>query len=382
MILARKYLFSIFKRSKKSIVDQLEDIEDEILELENDRSSSIDSEKQFVFRLLFYSFILYGLSFIIAYYYYWPKTATGKMVICTVFAAYPFCIYFLKNIFRVLFSRRVNKTNEKLKRLRANKQKLLEEVMEKETFNKAQQILKRFDPLTFASITVEEKKTPKSVFGSMNNLITPRSDVRRRNTSGDKYLTPGLQGPNITPHSCIPEQGVNQRLVSSKPRLIRPLLPRERSIIDKFLDVLVGDGPHKRFALICNECSSHNGMALQEEFEYLAFRCCYCNHFNPSRRTQLRTSKLSTTEGTNTNDLINSQSTSCLLPKQSAKDTTDVKNSVSNISGYDSDDDTDEDIDNITVVRDSHQLPTIMSVKELSMKCNDNVDEDSKVSTE
>ncbi|KAH8878446.1 Endoplasmic reticulum junction formation protein lunapark-A [Schistosoma japonicum] len=272
--------------------------------------------------------------------------------------------------------------DEKLKRLRANKQKLLEEVMEKETFNKAQQILKRFDPLTFASITVEEKKTPKSVFGSMNNLITPRSDVRRRNTSGDKYLTPGLQGPNITPHSCIPEQGVNQRLVSSKPRLIRPLLPRERSIIDKFLDVLVGDGPHKRFALICNECSSHNGMALQEEFEYLAFRCCYCNHFNPSRRTQLRTSKLSTTEGTNTNDLINSQSTSCLLPKQSAKDTTDVKNSVSNISGYDSDDDTDEDIDNITVVRDSHQLPTIMSVKELSMKCNDNVDEDSKVSTE
>nr|CAX74740.1 Protein lunapark [Schistosoma japonicum] len=123
-------------------------------------------------------------------------------------------------------------------------------------------------------------------------------------------------------------------------------------------------------------------MALQEEFEYLAFRCCYCNHFNPSRRTQLRTSKLSTTEGRNTNDLINSQSTSCLLPKQSAKDTTDVKNSVSNISGYDSDDDTDEEIDNITVVRDSHQLPTIMSVKELSMKCNDNVDEDSKVSTE
>ncbi|KAK4471033.1 hypothetical protein MN116_000542, partial [Schistosoma mekongi] len=270
---------------------------------------------------------------------------------------------------------------EKLKRLRANKQKLLEEVMEKETFNKAQQILKRFDPLTFASITVEEKKTSRSVLGSMDNLITPRSDVRRRNTSGDKYLTPGLQGPNITQHSCIPEQGVNQRPVSSKPRLIRPLLPRERSVIDKFLDVLVGDGPHKRFALICNECSSHNGMALQEEFEYLAFRCCYCNHFNPARHTQLKTSKLSTTGVTNTNDLINSQSTSCLLPKQSAKDITDVKNSVSDMCGDDSDDDTDGDIDNISFHRYMHQRATHMPAKILSMESSDSVDGDSNVST-
>lgn len=27
-----------------------------------------------------------------------------------------------------------------------------------------------------------------------------------------------------------------------------------------------------------------NFQALQEEFEYLAFRCCFCHHFNPARK--------------------------------------------------------------------------------------------------
>ena len=33
-------------------------------------------------------------------------------------------------------------------------------------------------------------------------------------------------------------------------------------------DFLVGDGPGSRYALICAQCYSHNGMALKDEFEY------------------------------------------------------------------------------------------------------------------
>jgi len=35
------------------------------------------------------------------------------------------------------------------------------------------------------------------------------------------------------------------------------------------MEYLIGDGPQNRFALICAECQSHNGMALREEFEYI-----------------------------------------------------------------------------------------------------------------
>ena len=79
------------------------------------------------------------------------------------------------------------------------------------------------------------------------------------------------------------------------PPLPRPILPRERGYLDKFVEFLVGflliqniqvlfkvvyipyfpkvgDGPANRYALICRQCESHNGMALREEFEYIAFR--------------------------------------------------------------------------------------------------------------
>ena len=53
------------------------------------------------------------------------------------------------------------------------------------------------------------------------------------------------------------------------PPLPRPVLPRERGIMDRMMDYLVGDGPANRYALICCQCHGHNGMALKEEFEYL-----------------------------------------------------------------------------------------------------------------
>lgn len=53
------------------------------------------------------------------------------------------------------------------------------------------------------------------------------------------------------------------------PPMPRPILPRDRGVMDKLVEFIVGDGPSNRFALICRQCGSHNGMALQEEFEYL-----------------------------------------------------------------------------------------------------------------
>ena len=60
----------------------------------------------------------------------------------------------------------------------------------------------------------------------------------------------------------------------------RPVPPRERKTLDKFIDYLVGEGPQNRYALICRYCHSHNGMAMREEFEYISeynilFGCLY-----------------------------------------------------------------------------------------------------------
>ncbi len=64
--------------------------------------------------------------------------------------------------------------------------------------------------------------------------------------------------------------GTPLRLRPPGPHLPRPILPRERSFLDRFMEYLIGDGPQNRYALICSQCQSHNGMALREEFEFMS----------------------------------------------------------------------------------------------------------------
>lgn len=51
--------------------------------------------------------------------------------------------------------------------------------------------------------------------------------------------------------------------------LPRPVLPKDRTVFDRLADLVLGDGPQNRYALICRTCGSHNGMARKEEFDYL-----------------------------------------------------------------------------------------------------------------
>ena len=50
------------------------------------------------------------------------------------------------------------------------------------------------------------------------------------------------------------------------------------------VDYVIGDGPNNRFAMICKDCFMHNGMALQEEYEYATFRCAFCGALNPAKK--------------------------------------------------------------------------------------------------
>ena len=72
-------------------------------------------------------------------------------------------------------------------------------------------------------------------------------------------------------------------MMTRPPVLPRPVLPSDRGVLDKLAEYLVGAGPSNRYALICRRCHRHNGMALKEEFEYLAFHCAYCQFLNPAK---------------------------------------------------------------------------------------------------
>ncbi|OXB78006.1 UNVERIFIED_CONTAM: hypothetical protein H355_009577 [Colinus virginianus] len=215
--------------------------------------------------------------------------------------------------------------DDALEDLKSQKKKILEEVMEKETYKTAKLILERFDP----GSNVKEAELP-----SAGTSATPRpgQEIRQRTAAqrnastpmpatpkqgSPKSLVPITPSPNLqrdasalsgppertvvpplqsnipprrpgSPATSVPGMGLHP----PGPPLARPILPRERGVVDRVIEYLVGDGPQNRYALICQQCCSHNGMALKEEFEYIAFRCAYCFFMNPARKTRPRAPRL------------------------------------------------------------------------------------------
>nr|CDS34635.1 protein lunapark [Hymenolepis microstoma] len=141
--------------------------------------------------------------------------------------------------------------------------------MNTETYNKAHQILKQFDPL---GLIVRDSLMDQPV-----TKVETDTTARQRNVSDNKSApcTPkpvptAAQTPHRNPPTTTPTP-------LKGPITHRPILPRERSILDIVVDAIVGDGPDRRYALICQSCLGHNGMALAEEFEYLGKRLFVIN---------------------------------------------------------------------------------------------------------
>ncbi|KAM4697601.1 endoplasmic reticulum junction formation protein lunapark [Rhinophrynus dorsalis] len=313
-------------RTKPSTVEVLEKMEKDIQSLEEFRDKNQKLRKIWVGRLFLYSFIVYILTSFVVYSWYLPDGLTARLLIILLFLLFPVLIWFVRTLLIFWFSRRTERNNDALEDLKGQKKKILEEVMEKETYKAAKLILERFDP--------DSKKIKELELPVPGTAVTPRpgQDLRQRTAaqrnlsvstpvnanqgspqvSGLLASTPGLQretsapgGPPERTAQPAMQSNLLQRRPGSPaiaisgmavhppgPPLARPILPRERGALDRVVEYLVGDGPQNRYALVCQQCFSHNGMALKEEFEYIAFRCAYCYFLNPARKTRPQAPRL------------------------------------------------------------------------------------------
>ncbi|KAF7668773.1 hypothetical protein LDENG_00284240 [Lucifuga dentata] len=311
-------------RTKRSTVEILEGIDKDIQTLEEYSEKNQRQLKIWVGRLLLYSSLLYLITCVVVYFWYLPEQLMGRLILSFPFVIFPLLVWLLRKMLIFLFSRRSEKNTEKLDELKAQKRKILEEVMETETYKNAKMILERFDP--------DSKKTEleSSTLASQMTL-KPGHELRQRNVTqkipsavvnpagSNAARSPLASGPTFSGRSAHsapggpPERNLSavaaQQSLMRKPMtpgtpvpgfgmhppgppLARPVLPRERGTMDRVIEYLVGDGPQNRYALICQQCLSHNGMALKEEFEYVAFRCAYCYFLNPARKTRPQAPRL------------------------------------------------------------------------------------------
>ncbi|XP_072117918.1 endoplasmic reticulum junction formation protein lunapark-A-like isoform X1 [Mobula birostris] len=312
-------MFSCWK-AKPSTVEILEKIDKDINALEEFREKNQRLQKIWVGRLVLYSSTLYIIAFIFVYLWCFPEEWTARLTLALPGFLFPLLVWLIRKILIWSFCRRTEKNSEALEDLKIQKKKILEEVMEKETYKNAKLILERFDP--------ESKKAKELDQLTPGMPATPRpgQELRQRksaqvpstppnlnqgNPQTMPIATPGIQStsapggpPEKTAHSASHTPALSKRAMPPTtpvpvmglhppgPPLARPILPRDRGAIDRVIEYLVGDGPQNRYALICQQCFSHNGMALREEFEYVAFRCAYCFFLNPARKTRPQAPRL------------------------------------------------------------------------------------------
>ncbi|XP_026164428.1 endoplasmic reticulum junction formation protein lunapark-B isoform X9 [Mastacembelus armatus] len=314
-------------KAKPTTVEQLENLDKEINDLEEFRAKNQRLQKLWVGRFLLYSSVLYLLICLIVYCLYLPEQWLQRIVLALPFFIYPVLVWFIRKLLIFLFCKRTERNNDKLEDLKVAKKKILEEVMETETYKNAKLILERFDPEAKRKAELESTPVRPQMTPRPGQEIRHRGPAMRPMPMGTPVATPvtpsaGARPPLVpggTPVEPVPLsapggpperstlsasvfQGALPRTPTSPipgvgmhppgPPLARPILPKDRGAVDRVIEYLVGDGPQNRYALICQQCFSHNGMALKEEFEYLAFRCAYCYFLNPARKTRPQAPRL------------------------------------------------------------------------------------------
>ncbi|XP_074600676.1 endoplasmic reticulum junction formation protein lunapark-B-like [Brevipalpus obovatus] len=300
-------------KGKHSSKDKLERIDQQIRDLENHKFTAIRRQKNFVGLLLVVSGLIYVIVAFVYYYHYLPKSPTWsqKFISASPLLVLPLVVYLLKRCLQDYYIWMIDVKEEKLRTLRQEKKKILENVMETETYKVAKELLEKYSPSTLKEskpssapnspsnppVTMSTAQSSRVRYrGSMPPMPMPMfNPIVQQRVSLNTTQSPGSPGASqfSPPNAIMPSPQMAQAMrpiINPMPRLTRPIVNPDRGTVEKLVDYIVGDGPNNRYALICSSCSGHNGMALKEEFEYISFRCCYCASFNPARKAKpLRT---------------------------------------------------------------------------------------------
>ncbi|XP_063976460.1 endoplasmic reticulum junction formation protein lunapark-B isoform X2 [Diachasmimorpha longicaudata] len=271
-------------RKKKTTIEVLEDLDSKIKEIQQYGQTTEQRHKKIVGTLIIYSVILYVVTAVLFYFYFFPAALYDQLFYIIPLLIFPLLIVFTKKLVTWYYKRKISRNQEKLSIMQEQKKKILEDVTETETYKKAKEILMKFAPdqLRMTPLTPQPaSKVVTSPASTPRCPSTPQGTVRSPTGGGElrrRALTLSSPQENSSVGSPLP----------------RPILSQQRSYLDRLVEYLVGDGPSNRYALICHQCDSHNGMALKEEFEYFGFRCCYCNYWNPARKQKPSAPKLET----------------------------------------------------------------------------------------
>ncbi|CAF3699330.1 unnamed protein product [Rotaria socialis] len=279
----RLFKFRIFK-FRSTLSEELEDLHTESLNLQQSLIHTRLLQRKWTKLFAIYALVAYLILNIVYFTFFLSNDNIIRIYAAGISLTVGALLYGLYRLICWYFRTIIQMKEDRLALFKDRKQELIEEVKNKETYAVAKTILEKYGETITADFQLPPQPTE-----SINRDLRQRVTVRPTVPGSDKPVV-SVAPPNIgrlenfTPQ-VSEQQGPNNVPVKNIPgRLPRAILPPERTFWGSILDFIVGDGPSKRYALICKNCNSHNGMALEEEFEYLTFRCAYCNYLNSAHK--------------------------------------------------------------------------------------------------
>ncbi|CAH4032617.1 endoplasmic reticulum junction formation protein lunapark-A [Pieris brassicae] len=268
-------IISRFRR-KKTTKDILEELETKIKRIEKDGEYKEQTHKRVIGMIMVNSVGLYVLFALLYYFIYVGKSQywVHSLMYASPLLLLPVLVIFLRAAISSYYNWSLNKNRVKLSKMREEKKKILEEVMDTETYKVAKEILDKY------GTPDEQSKALKPFPPAITAPSLPSTPIQQKqrqlamltSTPRNMHMVPATPGAILN----------GPRLRSDQ--LPRPLPDCNRSALDKVVDYLLKDGPNFRMALVCSECLSHNGMAMIEEFDYVSYKCAYCGRLNPARK--------------------------------------------------------------------------------------------------
>ncbi|CAH8388322.1 unnamed protein product [Eruca vesicaria subsp. sativa] len=213
--------------------------------------------------------------------------------------------------FSKIFDRRDQRTLEKLRAERLDK---INELKERTNFYITQQLIERYDPDPAAKaaaatvlasklgadsglkVVLGDETQVDPAWGKSNDMEVNQSQGLRNRRHPDTRPH-GSEGTS-THHSDDESRhsGATERLLGTADQNqgmdhLTHYSPQGYAAPDgnwfsRIAALLVGEDPTQSFAIICENCHMHNGLARKEDFAYITYYCPHCNALNKPKHSE------------------------------------------------------------------------------------------------
>jgi len=301
----------MFWRRKNSNKDKdyeklLEDIDFEIKKIEENLRQIKIREDRSIVTWLYYSIPAYSLVLIVYSFILYQSNDPWPILLihASPLLIGLFLIIFIKKFITIWFKKQQMKEEEKSGELKKEQKEILEELKNKLKYYQTKNLIEKYElndqPVIMKNNNVMmhpnmmingQRMNPNQM---MNPQLTRKQQLMNGHSiSKQRSMPVVLQSKQINNKNFnqqqlqqqqLQQQQLQQQQLQQQP--ISPSNPNERKWIDKLMDAIVGDVNEvdSRYALVCNFCYTHCGLALPEEYKTFKYICPNCKKLNDNAK--------------------------------------------------------------------------------------------------